>query len=190
MGPLFLSLYSAITFSIFTSQTQLNSGFRIISTRSAWFTPLRSSKLMFSYTTCHFLFLSPVPLNWPFFLVSHGTIVWWRWVWMCLKSDLGSSSSICKHRHPSSSVACRHDQNSHLDTMIYNQEPRHYKHTFDVWLHFFFPDFLFASLFLPNDASFPNSQALSLIFSQLFSLLSLIRIHFGSCFCCERSASV
>ena len=90
------------------------------------------------------------------------TIVWWRWVWMCLKSDLGSSSSICKHRHLSSSVACRHDQNSHLHTMICNQEPRHYKHTFDVWFHFFFPDFLFASLFLPNDASLPNSQALSL----------------------------
>ena len=52
--------------------------------------------------------------------------------------------------------------------MICNQEPRHYKHSFDVWFHFFFPDVLFASLFLPNDASFPNSQALSLIFSQLF----------------------
>ena len=52
--------------------------------------------------------------------------------------------------------------------MICNQEPRHYKHSFDVWFHFFFPDVLFASPFLPNDASFPNSQALSLIFSQLF----------------------
>jgi hypothetical protein len=100
-----LTHWSFISHSILTLQTQLNSGFHIISIRSPWFTHLQSSKVSSSYTTCHF---SSSPLYFsivPFSLVSDGTIVWSRWVWMSLKSDPQSSSTTCKHRHLSSGAA-------------------------------------------------------------------------------------
>ena len=125
------------------------------------------------------------------FSCSHGSIVWWRWVWMCLKSDLGSSSSICKHRHLSSSVACRHDQNSLSTRQWYATKNQGITNTLSMF-DFTFSFQIFSSLpffFLMMRASL-ILKLCHLFSPNSFSLLSLIRIHFGSCFCWDRSASV